>query len=146
MDEEGNPKKGPNGETDISDLEGTRDLPREDPSFPSRCYISVEREGKGMLQIHAVAQDGMFGIENVFWYSDAKYFDPKSRPDELHARDLYNGPPFGNLDEDLQLLFEKYLEERDINTTLALFVPEYIDWKEQKEYLRWLSNVKNFVQ
>ena len=55
------------------------------------------------------------------------------------------GPPFNNLDEDLQILLEKYLEERGINTRLALFIPDYIDHKEQKEYIKWLNNVKNFV-
>jgi len=25
-------------------------------------------------------------------------------------------------------------------------VPEYIDFKEQREYLTWLSEVKNFVE
>jgi complement component 1 Q subcomponent-binding protein len=58
---------------------------------------------------------------------------------------MYAGPPFGNLDEDLQVLFERYLDERGINTSLALFVPDYIDFKEQKEYLSWLENVKGFV-
>jgi complement component 1 Q subcomponent-binding protein len=53
---------------------------------------------------------------------------------------LYTGPPFNNLDEDLQILLEKYLEERGINTRLALFIPDYIDHKEQKEYIRWLNS------
>ena len=39
----------------------------------------------------------------------------------------------------------RYLEERGINTRLALFIPDYIDHKEQKEYIKWLNNVKNFV-
>jgi complement component 1 Q subcomponent-binding protein len=58
---------------------------------------------------------------------------------------FHQGPPFNNLDEDLQILLEKYLEERGINTRLALFIPDYIDHKEQKEYIKWLNNVKNFV-
>jgi len=44
------------------------------------------------------------------------------------------------LDEDLQLLLERYLDERGINTALALFVPDYVDFKEQREYLSWLSS------
>jgi complement component 1 Q subcomponent-binding protein len=59
--------------------------------------------------------------------------------------DSQQGPPFNNLDEDLQILLEKYLEERGINTRLALFIPDYIDHKEQKEYIKWLNNIKNFV-
>ena len=37
------------------------------------------------------------------------------------------------------------LDERGINTQLAIFVPDYIDFKEQREYLGWLENVKGFV-
>lgn len=124
---------------ELADEEGAQDESEQEPSFPSHCYITVERPNKGALQIEAVAQDGMMIIENVFFYKDAKLVDPKNRGDEESARDLYTGPPFGNLDEDLQLLFERYLEERGINTTLALFVPEYIDFKEQREYLSWLN-------
>ena len=62
-----------------------------------------------------------------------------------NTSNLQQGPPFSNLDEDLQILLEKYLEERGINTRLALFIPDYIDHKEQKEYIKWLNSVKNFV-
>jgi hypothetical protein len=32
----------------------------------------------------------------------------------------------------VQELFERYLEERGVNSALALFVPEYAEHKEQK--------------
>lgn len=41
-------------------------------------------------------------------------------------------------------MLERYLEERGINTALALWVPEYIDFKEQREYLDWLSSKLDF--
>lgn len=41
---------------------------------------------------------------------------------------------------------EQYLDERGINTNLAVFIPDYIDVKEQKEYLAWLGRVKGFVE
>jgi complement component 1 Q subcomponent-binding protein len=49
------------------------------------------------------------------------------------------------LDEGVQTLFERYLEERGVNTALANFLPDYVEYKEQKEYLQWLQNVKSFV-
>ncbi len=49
------------------------------------------------------------------------------------AENVYPGPPFGSLDEDLQVLMERYLEERGITQALAVFVPDYIDMKEQRE-------------
>lgn len=130
---------------------------QQEPSFPAHLNITIERSGKGALQFEAIAQDGLIVIEQVYYFKN----NAPTKADEERA-DPYTGPPFGNLDEDLQVLFEKYLEERGINTQLALFVPEYIDYKEQREYLSWLSGkivstfhrphtdiftgVKNFVE
>ncbi|KAI5301853.1 hypothetical protein KEM56_001283, partial [Ascosphaera pollenicola] len=59
---------------------------------------------------------------------------------------LYTGPPFGNLDEELQVLLERYLDERGIDEGLATFIPDYMEFKEQKEYVRWLKNLRGFVE
>ncbi|KAL8840597.1 MAG: hypothetical protein Q9170_001283 [Blastenia crenularia] len=117
----------------------------QEPSFPARLNINIEKAGKGVLQMEAVAQDGEIMIENVYYFKKPELADAKTAEQDWSRRNLYTGPPFGNLDEDLQVLLERYLDERGVNTALALWVPEYIDWKEQKEYLRWLSNVKSFV-
>ena len=39
---------------------------------------------------------------------------------------------FDTLDVSLQDEFEKFLQERGINQSLAYFVPEYAEFKEQK--------------
>jgi len=39
---------------------------------------------------------------------------------------------FETLDLNLQEEFERFLQERGINESLALFVPEYAQYKEQK--------------
>lgn len=39
---------------------------------------------------------------------------------------------FEQLDPGLQEAFEKYLAERGVNETLAMFIPEYAEYKEQK--------------
>jgi complement component 1 Q subcomponent-binding protein len=117
----------------------------QDPSFPARVNVIIEKPGKGALAVETTAQDGSIIIENVYHYVDASHAHAKTAEKIAERQDLYVGPPFGNLDEDLQVLLEQYLDERGINTALAIFVPDYIDMKEQKEYLRWLSNVKDFV-
>ncbi|KAI9816492.1 MAG: hypothetical protein M1827_001624 [Pycnora praestabilis] len=117
----------------------------QEPSFPARVNVTVEKAGKGAMQIETIAQDGMIVIENVYYFPNAEMADAKNAETDWQKRGMYTGPPFGNLDEDLQLLLERYLDERGINTALALFVPDYIDFKEQREYLTWLSNVKSFV-
>lgn len=128
-----------------SDVDG-EDVDPGDNSFPARVNVVIEKAGKGAMAIETVAQDGMIVIDNVYYYNDAKLAHAKTADLEHERQDKYVGPPFGNLDEDLQVLFERYLDERGINTALALFIPEYIDMKEQKEYVRWLESVKGFIE
>lgn len=82
----------------------------------------------------------MIVIDNVFYHKSAQLTTAKTPSADWEKRGLYAGPPFSNLDEDLQVLLERYLDERGINTALALFIPDYIDYKEQKEYIAWLSS------
>lgn len=119
---------------------------QEEQSFPARLNIIIEKASSGALAVEAVAQDGMIVIDNVYYYTDAKMAYAKTAEVAHERQEKYVGPPFGNLDEDLQVLLERYLDERGINTALALFVPDYIDMKEQKEYLSWLENVKSFIE
>ena len=79
-------------------------------------------------------------MQNVIHHQNSNLLKSKSAENDYQSEGLYAGPEFGNLDEDLQVLFEKYLDERGINTALALFIPDYIEYKEQKEYLRWLES------
>ena len=109
--------------------------------FPSRLNITVSRDGKeGALAIEATAQQGNITIDNVYYFPTADMADPKTANSDWERRGQYTGPPFGNLDEDLQVLLENWIESRGINTAMALFVPEYIDHKEQREYLSWLES------
>lgn len=118
----------------------------EESGFPARVNVVIEKPNQGALQIEAIAQDGMIVIENVFYHKNAALATAATAEADWERRGTYAGPPFGNLDEELQVLLERYLDERGINTSLALFIPEYIDYKEQKEYVNWLENVKNFVE
>ncbi|CAH0037477.1 unnamed protein product [Clonostachys solani] len=129
------------------DLEGEEEDDIEDAAAPISLSIVIEKPGKtnAALNIDATAQDGAIVVDNLFYYEDAKVARV-DKPEDAQARaDVYPGPPFGSLDEDLQVLMERFLEERGITQTLAVFVPDYVDVKEQREYLRWLNNVKTFV-
>ena len=114
--------------------------PNAEPSFPARLNVMIEKPGRGTLQIETTAQDGDVVIDNVLYFAKTELADAQTAEMEWKRRNLYEGPPFGNLDEDLQVLFERFLDERGVNTALALWVPEYIDFKEQREYLGWLSS------
>ena len=84
----------------------------------------------------------MIVLQNVIYHNSSDLLKAKSAESDYQSEGLYAGPEFGNLDEDLQVLFERYLDERGINTALALFVPDYIEFKEQREYLTWLESMK----
>ncbi|OAA73317.1 regulatory protein SUAPRGA1 [Cordyceps fumosorosea ARSEF 2679] len=130
------------------DLEGEleADVDEEAPA-PINLSIVVEKPGKtaGALAIDATAQDGNIVVENLFHYADAALARLDSPEAAQRRADVYPGPPFGSLDEDLQVLVERFLEERGVTQALAVFVPDYVDLKEQNEYLRWLNNVKGFI-
>lgn len=52
---------------------------------------------------------------------------------------------FAELDPELQKQFQDYIAERQIHTTLGNYMMTAADVKEEKEYIRWLGEVKNFV-
>lgn len=130
---------------DLADDESPPSNEDDEPSFPARVNVMIEKVGKGTLQIETTAQDGEIVIDNVYFFKDAELADAKTAELDWKRRNLYEGPPFGNLDEDLQVLLERYLDERGVNTALAMWVPEYIDFKEQREYLNWLSSKSRSV-
>lgn len=124
---------------DESPSESPQD-PGNEPSFPARVSVMIEKAGKGTLQLETTAENGEIVIDNVYYFADAELADAKTAELDWKRRNLYEGPPFGNLDETLQVLLERYIDERGINTALAIWVPEYIDFKEQREYLRWMTS------
>ncbi|PHH76296.1 hypothetical protein CDD82_4058 [Ophiocordyceps australis] len=127
--------------------EEDEDIGEEPPSTPISLTIVVEKPGKtaGALTIDAMAADGNVSVENVFFYDDAKLAKVDTPESAQKRARTYPGPPFGSLDEDLQVLVERYLEERGINQAMSIFVADFADVKEQKEYTRWLGNVKKFI-
>lgn len=58
----------------------------------------------------------------------------------------YNGPLFEELEEDVQLGFLDYLNERHVNDDLAVYIAEYAELKEGNEYVSFLEKTKDFVK
>ncbi|PKI85450.1 Mitochondrial acidic protein mam33 [Malassezia vespertilionis] len=116
-----------------------------DATFPVRCAISITKRGHGSLNIDAQAQDSQFMIENVTFYKDDVLATELTAEADWKRRGLYMGPQFETLDENVQAQFESYLAERGISTKLAMFIPNFAENKEQREYCSWLEHVKTFV-
>ena len=115
-------------------------------AFPANVNVLIQRDSsRGALRVHLITDNGRFVVQGVMHLPSST---TSSSPTDLlrnPSDNLYTGPPFGQLDEEVQSMLEQYLDARGINTALALFIPDYIDVKEQKEYLGWLGRVKTFV-
>lgn len=118
--------------------EGFHDGPQQ--SLPISVNITIEKQGKGALSIQTTAQDGTFEILEVSHFANAELAGPQTAEKDWLRHTQYGGPVFNNLDEDLQSMFDRYLEERGFNAELANIIPEYLASKEQAEYARWLGS------
>jgi len=120
----------------------------EDPApYPVRAALSITKANvSGALNIDLMCQEGHFVIENISFYDDAKVGTDLTAEADWKRRGLYIGPQFDTLDVAVQEEFEKYLQERGINTSVASFIPEYAAHKEQQEYVKWLAKVNNFIE
>jgi complement component 1 Q subcomponent-binding protein len=61
------------------------------------------------------------------------------------TNELYSGPNFADLDDNLKDAFYEYLSERKIDADFSFFVAAYAHDKEQREYTQWLKSVGEFV-
>ncbi|KAG6865228.1 hypothetical protein C0991_004286 [Blastosporella zonata] len=121
----------------------------EDPlhTYPIRASLSITKTtGPGCLNVDMVAQEGHFVVENLSYYKDAKLGTDLTAEADWKRRGTYLGPQFETLDVGVQEELEKFLSERGVNETAALFIPEYSEYKEQREYVTWLKNVKSFIE
>ncbi|CEQ40302.1 SPOSA6832_01929 [Sporobolomyces salmonicolor] len=153
---------------------GDESVSPSEQAFPVETSITITKPSGGALTIDAVAQgwsrpflalsswrspisrfvlltwltflDGLFTINNISFYPDADVALGMTSEDDWKRQGLYMGPAFDNLDEGVQSEFEQYLEERGINSALALFIPDLAEWKEQKEYVSWLKGTKEFLE
>ncbi|EJC98272.1 mitochondrial glyco protein [Fomitiporia mediterranea MF3/22] len=141
----------PEHEFDPDALEEGEEPPEPQPhtvtSTPIRVAISItKRDAPGALSVDSLCQDGAFLIENASFYQDKEIGTALTAEADWKRRGLYLGPTFENLDAGVQDEFEKYLDERGINESMALFIPDYAEYKEQTEYVRWLESIKKFVE
>ncbi|EDO14987.1 hypothetical protein Kpol_387p13 [Vanderwaltozyma polyspora DSM 70294] len=88
--------------------------------------------------------EGSFYIDSVTPYENEQKALDESAEAEVSRELVYHGPPFSNLDEELQESLELYLESRGITSELSSFITSYSEFKENHEYVNWLDNLKQF--
>ncbi|KAI1624973.1 mitochondrial glycoprotein [Exophiala viscosa] len=115
------------------------------PAYPLHLTITITKPNSQAIEIRAVTTENV-EIETITFFAKDSLVEAQNPKDAQEARSVYAGPPIGNLDPDLQAMLERYLEERGIDAQLAQFLPTYVDYKEQREYVKWLGDVKSFVE
>lgn len=112
---------------------------------PVRANIVIEKPA-GALGVECVVQNNVVIVESITPYPSGEVALSNTAESDYKRREIYQGPPFANLDENVQSSFEQYLESRGINSDLADFVIEYSSHRENKEYFAWLNKFKTFVE
>lgn len=110
------------------------------PTFPARVNVIVEKPNNGALLIQAIVQDGDLSIEEISHFANAEIANASTAEKDWARQSLYGGPPAENLDAELLAYWGRYLEERGLNLEFLNMVTDYITFKEQKEYVRWLDS------
>jgi len=122
------------GELEDMDLENEADLDQE-PS-PALKFEATLSKGEEKLIFYCVAAKYL-RVENIQILPPGK---------EATDVDLYNGPIFDDLDEELRNALKDYLAERKVDDDLSYFILNFARRKEQKEYLNWLNQTLSFVE
>jgi len=118
------------------------------PHLPFLVQVTKAKNGidNGTLTFECLADSGQVIINNVVFTPDSKVAKGDDVESDWKRGLVYPGPDFLSLDSTVQEIFYEYLEERGINSDLAEFLPEYVNMKENKSYLRWLEQISKFLE
>ncbi|KAK7044395.1 mitochondrial glycoprotein [Favolaschia claudopus] len=119
----------------------------EESPIELRVSLSISKPShEGAMNADLYCTSNAFQIANWGFYQSARIGQDLTIESDFARRTVYTGPMFETLDAGLQENFESFLRERGIDEKLAEFVPQYAQYKEQREYVDWLKNVESFVK
>lgn len=108
-------------------------LPSPVHLFISYCVLmSRFQPSGGALNFEGLIQDAAVVVQNISFYKDAALATGLTAEADWSRRGLYIGPQFDHLDVNVQEEFDEFLAERGVDQNLAMFLPEYAEYKEQK--------------
>ena len=102
--------------------------------------ISISDRHNQTLGLRVEICENEINVENFSINTTDKMFDPSEKDN------LYNGPLFSELEDDLQDGIMLYLEEHGIDSNFAEVMQNVIRVKEQEEYIHFLDKLKGFVE
>uniref|UniRef100_A0A7S3MVU1 Uncharacterized protein n=1 Tax=Strombidium inclinatum TaxID=197538 RepID=A0A7S3MVU1_9SPIT len=121
----------------------------EEYDMPSENYCDFtvfvgDVEGNSGLVVEATTMDTEIAINNVMSSGDLEKAQNTARFERSISE--YVGPDFTTLDERIQQSLTEYLEGFGVNEQLAAFVECMSLDKDQRLYMKWLGQVKEFVE
>jgi hypothetical protein len=105
-------------------------------------FIS-DKGGKRGIVVEATSMDTEISFNSISVVEDV------SAAKSLHRFERqiksYPGPDFSTLDERIQSSLTEYLEGFGVNEHLAAFIECMSLDKDQRLYMKWLANLKDFI-
>lgn len=137
-----------NEESNIEDIE------EEIDSLDSLlCSVKVLIENPAnnnglFFNLFLQGSESSFMIDFVNFQSNVSSFvnDSILPKGEFIDKFKYQGPRFSDLDESLQTSFENYLDAKGIDNNLAEFILSFSEYKEEKEYRKWLTDISSYLK
>jgi complement component 1 Q subcomponent-binding protein len=130
-------------EADMGDETPPGDSPTEDndeegPVMNFGVYFEVSiKNSSGSSMIFSCIASQQLIIDGVRFVSANK---------DITDKELYGGPKFDQLNENLQDSLYDFLHDRNIDGNLCFFIIYYSRYKEEHENMNWLESISTFIK
>ena len=104
-----------------------------DEQFSSTFRVEVNKGGDDSMVYHCNATMDTVEVERIAFGS-------------TDSDDVFSGPAFEEMPDDLRDAFSMHLYDRHIDGDLGTFILLYSEMKEQQEYINWLDKISSFVE
>lgn len=124
------------GSVPVPNVGEKKGLPGQELQLRISLIVSIfKKNSNQVLEFFCSAWPDTIAISKLFVRQQAKM---PNQP--------YTGPKFRELDDELQDSLYEYLEERNIDDSLCVFLHNYVNYKEKAEYIRWMKSVKSVME
>ncbi|KAJ2708800.1 Mitochondrial acidic protein mam33 [Coemansia spiralis] len=120
----------------------SEDTPKDFPIFFTATFA---KPGAPVLHMELESEECEVGVDHMKFLPAEDVAVGADMASDWARKQVYCGPIFGQLSDDLKENVDAFLAERGIDTALTLFMQDYIEFKEQGDYLEWLKKFKAFV-
>ena len=121
---------------DAAEIAGQEEDENEDDGQSVYFTATISKDSSDVNAVfHCLSDHEGIGIESL-------RFERKEGQEEDTT---YAGPTFEDLDEDLQLSLQSFLEVRGMNEEFGSYVGMYALKKENNLYMNWLENLDRFA-